>query len=140
MKKPVIILILALRSCQQCPAGITAETIFAEARGEGREGMIAVASVIWNRAHGNPEKLETVCMAPWQFSCWNLGYVPSEPRNELERGILKFLEGIESQMLDGRFQPLGTWDHYCRTDCFPSWRAEMTNTKIIGEHIFGCCR
>lgn len=50
------------------------KTIWGEARGEGREGMIAVAWVILNRASiggwwGN--SIETVCLKPWQFSCWN---------------------------------------------------------------------
>ena len=63
-----------------------ARTIFGEARGEGRIGMQAVMNVIKNRAtfaegykeaHGKNHPLygdgqiETACLMPWQFSCWN---------------------------------------------------------------------
>jgi len=53
---------------------ILAKTLWGEARGEGREGLIAVAWVIKNRAD-NPgwwgKSIELVCLKPYQFSCWN---------------------------------------------------------------------
>jgi hypothetical protein len=61
-------------------------TVDGEARGEHKEGQIAVAYIIRNRATwdetlfpGHPEKewwgttIQQVCQHPWQFSCWNGG-------------------------------------------------------------------
>ena len=58
---------------------VLARTIWGEARGEGKEGMEAVASVILNRTEiakrldgywwGNT--IIQVCQKPYQFSCWN---------------------------------------------------------------------
>lgn len=45
-------------------------TIYGEARGESIEGQIAVACVIRNRA-GNSKSIKEICLAPFQFSCWN---------------------------------------------------------------------
>jgi spore germination cell wall hydrolase CwlJ-like protein len=60
-----------------------ARTIWGEARGCGQWGMMGVASVILNR-HKHPEKawgstIASVCLAPWQFSCWNEGD-PNRPK------------------------------------------------------------
>ena len=58
------------------PRTILACTIWMEARGDGLEGMHAVASVVLNRAR-NPrwwgEDIASVCLAPEQFSSWNHG-------------------------------------------------------------------
>lgn len=51
------------------------KTVYGEARGEPMHGKAAVAWVIRNRADnpgwwGGPS-LHSVCLKPWQFSCWN---------------------------------------------------------------------
>lgn len=55
---------------------VLARTLYGEARGEGRTGMEAVASVILYRAN-NPRwwgwSIVDVCLKPFQFSCWNSG-------------------------------------------------------------------
>lgn len=48
-------------------------TLVAEAGGEGIEGMTAVANVIRNRAKYRGKTFDEVCLAKWQFSCWNGG-------------------------------------------------------------------
>ncbi len=64
------------------PADILARTIWGEARGEGADGMIAVAAVVMNRArvsadHGGRywwgKDCIGICKAQAQFSCWNPG-------------------------------------------------------------------
>ena len=53
---------------------VLARTIWGEARGEKKEGMAAVASVILNRTRRGGwfgETITQVCKKPWQFSCWN---------------------------------------------------------------------
>lgn len=49
---------------------VVARTIYAEARSEGTEGLDAVASVIWNRAGGEPENFVPVISKKSQFSSW----------------------------------------------------------------------
>ena len=135
-----LLLLLALQSCQPCPAGVVSDTLFAEARGEGRQGILAVASVIWNRAERKGMTPDAVCLAPRQFSCWNAGYRIQTPKNGQERAILAFCEGLEKQMESGTFKPTTKADHYMRFDCYPSWRKELKNQERIGKHIFGNCR
>ena len=51
-----------------------AKTVWGEARGEDKEGRIAVASVILNRKNKQGWMGKTiidVCLKKWQFSCWN---------------------------------------------------------------------
>src|SRR5215472_638442 len=51
-----------------------ARTIWGEARGEGRSGMEAVASVIMTRVADPrrwPSDVRSVVTQPWQFSAWN---------------------------------------------------------------------
>ena len=50
---------------------VVAITILAEARGEGDKGMGAVAAVIAQRAIDRKQTWQKVCLAKWQFSCWN---------------------------------------------------------------------
>lgn len=63
---------------------ILARTLYGEARGEGEQGMKAVACVIMNRVHADkwftgytvtgsrkvPSVAQT-CLKKYQFSCWN---------------------------------------------------------------------
>ena len=123
----------------QTQAGIVANTIYAESRGESKAGRYAVASVIWNRHKASGKSLEAVCLAHKQFSCFNNGVYRPEPIDEREAAILAEFEAWEGLMKAGRFIPSLEADHYCRVDCFPYWRNGLTNTKIIGAHLFGCC-
>ena len=53
-------------------------TIYGEARGESREGKIAVGSVILERVEHREwdgKTLHEVCLMPYQFSC----YLPGDP-------------------------------------------------------------
>ena len=60
-------------------ADILARTIWGEARGEGVEGMKAVANVVLNRVKISKDRggfwwgndITSVCKKPFQFSCWN---------------------------------------------------------------------
>ena len=74
---------------------IAARTIWGEARGEGPEGMRAVAHVIANRATKGGwwgDTLWSVCLKPWQFSCWNL----SDPNRQKLLDLDKKTPGYES--------------------------------------------
>lgn len=109
-----------------------ARTIYAEAASDGVWGMKAVASVIVNRVMKRDLDPDKVCLQPFQFTCWNNG-TPKVCKDE------EWREAREMALLiwDGKFEPIGPWTHYCRTDCHPSWREKMTSQVVIGEQIFG---
>lgn len=48
-------------------------TLYGEARSEPIEGLIAVACCVRNRVQSGyrGRTYHEVCLAPWQFSCWN---------------------------------------------------------------------
>jgi spore germination cell wall hydrolase CwlJ-like protein len=134
MNKPLLIL---LTLASQTQAGIVAQTLMAECRGESVAGQRAVASVIWNRSQKGGKSPEAVCLARKQFSCWNAGYHPQKPRNEAERAILARFEAWEADMKGGTFKPSGEWSHYHALTVNPAWSAGMKNRTVIGRHVFG---
>lgn len=60
----------------ESPTSTLADTLWMEARSDGKDGMQAVASVILTRAR-NPRwwggDIRSVCLKPYQFSSWNEG-------------------------------------------------------------------
>ena len=58
---------------------IVAMTILGEARGEGEEGMYAVACVIAQRSIAWKRTPKQICLADKQFSCWN----PKDPNRKI---------------------------------------------------------
>lgn len=138
MKKALIILSVAVKTCQPCPAGITANTLFEECRGESEAGQRAVASVIYNRAANQGKTLKAVCLSPKQFSCWNKGYTKARPRLGKEKEILSRFEAWEAQMEDGTFKTSGKWTHYYNPRlAAPSWAKSLKNKSTVGNHVFG---
>ncbi|MFH2011697.1 MAG: cell wall hydrolase [Pseudomonadota bacterium] len=66
-------------------------TIFAEARGEPREGRIGVGSTILERVDHRDwdgETIKSVCLWPYQFSC----YLPDDPNRKPLLWIAKNFE------------------------------------------------
>ncbi len=126
---------------------VLARTIWGEARGEGKEGMEAVASVILNRTEiakrlngywwGNT--IIQVCQKPYQFSCWN----------KLDPNFKKLLAVDESDMhfatamRVARRAMLGmvkdaTYGatHYHTLNISPDWSKGQKPTTRIGHHVF----
>lgn len=74
---------------------VLARTIFGEARGESREGKIAVANVVMNRVRKRCQagfvrvrgqklvNIAATCLKPYQFSCW----LKNDPNLEVIRNI-----------------------------------------------------
>jgi N-acetylmuramoyl-L-alanine amidase len=131
---------------------ILARTLHGEARGEPTDGQIAVAWVIRNRASRarfagdlacRAGATEKVCLAPWQFSCWNKG--------DPNRALLLTADipahaaqlAVAGGVLEGTIpDPTGGADHYY-TEAAPvwagvwppSWAAGMPK-RTIGAHVF----
>ncbi len=131
---------------------ILARTLYGEARGEGRAGLIAVASVILNRQRivrthparirqfGGPA-IAAICLAPAQFSCW----LASDPNSatlwapSISGQSFILCTQIAADALAGRLSdPTGGADHYCVARIAPQtyWARGRTPTAIIGAHAF----
>jgi N-acetylmuramoyl-L-alanine amidase len=123
---------------------VFAKTIYGEARGEGRDGMEAVAAVIMNRVEADSWFGKTpldVALKPWQFSAWNA--------NDPNRGVIEALEPgqgdaifdaayeIAGAALDGSLaDPTGGATHYHASWITPAWAASGDHIATIGTHLF----
>ena len=125
---------------------IIAKTLYAEARSERVEGIVAVATVIHNRANGNYQKAIKECLKPKQFSCWNGkndikvpnirgNYKPKNKWNDVE--AWKFCLEIQNDIKTGFFKPKHKWNHYAVTGIKVSWYNKMREKQIVGKHTFG---
>ena len=126
---------------------VMARTVWGEARGEGINGMQAVAHVILNRvklgqARGQywwGESIIEVCQKPYQFSCWNkddpnyrelISVRDQDPifmaaKRTCTRVLLGFLPDITKGA-----------DHYHARNILPHWARGQGATARIGNHIF----
>lgn len=122
-----------------------ARTIWGEARGEGIPGMEAVASVILNRT-ANPSwwghDIVSVCLQPWQFSCWNDG----DPNKQKLHSVslrsdpdFSSATGIAMRAVNGELpDPTRGSDSYYALSMPipPKWATRSAFTFIIGRHAF----
>ena len=132
---------------------VLARTIWAEARGEGVAGQVAVGRCIRNRVEadlgrdGKPdwwgEGYVGVCQAPRQFSCWNkndpnrpyLTGAKAIPETEYARAREAAVTAMTSKDPD----PTGGATHYYSTTMAspPKWTGHPARrTTKIGRHIF----
>lgn len=121
---------------------VIARTLWAEARGEGRTGMLAVACVIQNRARhprwwgGTPV---SVCLKPYQFSCW----LPDDPNRQKLLAVtqtdsaFQAALSIADALLAGRLTDVTNGaDHYHSVGVAPAWSDGKTPVATIGNHRF----
>ena len=112
-----------------------ARTLWAEARGDGDRALLAVASVIYNRARGNTLKMGQVVTAPKQFSEWN-DTIPPAGTGDVWNRCLE----IADEMLDGSFKPLGEYNHfYNPAGANPGWayaNGKLRPFTAIGHQHF----
>ena len=116
---------------------IVAITILAEARGEGKRGMYAVACVISKRMKERKKTGAQVCLQPWQFSCWNKND-PQRPhlrkllRHELAPYAMKLAKNIDNLQL--KFVEFA--NHYHTKRAKPYWSKGKRPVATIGNHLF----
>ena len=136
MKKifSIFILVCALKA----QAGIVADTLYLEARGEKPRGIRAVATVIYNRAQNTGKTFEAVCLQPFQFSCWNGSKTRKiTPKTRSDAKAYELCLAIEKELLTGNFESLGNWTHYYNPRlCSPKWARDGQNKTQIGNHVF----
>ena len=133
---------------------IASQTIFGEARGETPHGRLAVAFVIKRRAEiarayikrtGSKSHalygdgtLASVCLAPWQFSCWlrsdpNRAKLAAAPKHPL---FADCLLSLQLALKDIEQSPVGKADHYTTLKARPAWARKLTPITVIGNHKF----
>jgi len=126
---------------------IMARTIWGEARGEGQPGMEAVANVILNRNelwHVHPHfghgTVQSVCLAPWQFSCWN----ENDP-NAAKLKAVSFQDPVFAQCLQVASDAIagiiedntnGATYYYVKNSPQPTWATGKEPCAEIGRHLF----
>lgn len=121
---------------------VLARTIWGEARGEKKEGMAAVASVILNRTRKGGwfgETITQVCKKPWQFSCWNQDDPNCQKMLEITDMDPQYAQAlvIAQKAVDGELpDSTGGATHYHEYKILPKWAKDLKKTTQIGNHIF----
>ena len=126
---------------------VLARTMWGEARGQGNEGLRAVACVVLNRVAIAEDKggywwgnnIIQVCQKPYQFSCWNR----TDPNfRKLQAVDIKNLHFATCVRI-ARRAVAGTLKdntngatHYHADYIMPYWARGQTPVATIGNHIF----
>lgn len=151
----------SIREVDMTDREVLARTMWGEARGEGRIGQEAVASVILNRVElakafkarkGRNHPLygdgtvEGACRAPWQFSCWNENdpNLPKLLAVTMDDRRFSSCMAVAAVALSGVLDdPTQGATHYHTVKSPPNvkqwppkWAASLTPTVTIGAHIF----
>ena len=125
---------------------IVAATIWGEARGEGSEGMKAVANVIRNRADSLKKSPKDVVLQKKQFSIWN-DTTTDNFLNKINKSILKnptdgsaweTAQNLVKNYINkkGNDNTKGA-EFYHTTSIKPSWDySKLKYTTTIGNHKF----
>ena len=143
MKRIVIIAVITMAAffthgaTDQQTANAIARTLWAEARSEGEFGIRLVASVIYNRAGGDPAKMYGVVTKPNQFTCWNSG----EPKVEIRtpEDIKAWDACVEAawDLVRKRFIPVTTATHFEKAGGkTPWWTKRMKFVRAYRNHNF----
>jgi spore germination cell wall hydrolase CwlJ-like protein len=129
---------------QRIQENIIARTIYAEGRGESHKGLMAIATVIFNRGKGTPEGMVAAIKKPFQFSCWNSA--DASDWVNMKQGSGQAWDqamNIANTMMNGSFNPLDNWNHYYNPwEANPYWAyTDKSKTQLrpfvtIGNHRF----
>jgi len=123
--------------------------VYGEARNQGLDGMLAVASVILNRSKKASwwgHNIKSVILKPWQFSCLNendpnrktLENIAVDFMGNLERlNILRQCWWVARGLFEGYLASnIGGATHYHTRAVRPDWKDKLTKITQIGDHIF----
>ncbi len=122
---------------------VLARTLWGEARGEGTEGMQAVACVVMNRVRRGGwwgDSVIAVCQKPFQFSCWNQDD-PNLPQMravtaERDPSFATALRVARRAIYGAIDDITGGADHYHAAGIMPYWARGEKPVAVIGNHIF----
>ncbi len=128
---------------------VLAKTIYGEARGENKPGKYAVALVIHNRWKKIIKKkpktqIKDVCLAPYQFSCWNKNDTNYKVLSTDDSDINK--KGFHDRLMEALYvlcvHELDDDDitngatHYHTYNILPYWAKGKEPCAKIGNHWF----
>ncbi len=127
---------------------ILAKTIYGEARGElnnfGLAPLIAVGNVVLNRFRKKfANSISDVCLAPYQFSCWNQKDPNYEKLKNLDESssIFKTCLDVSENLIEGKWPDLTDGcDHYHAKSIKPYWAGQLTPKRVFGNHLFYCLK
>ncbi len=124
-------------------------TMYLEARSEGYDGLIAVGSVILNRAKQRGLSIKQVCLQPFQFSCFNENdpqraqaeYIADDFINSLVALYWLYVSLTLAQwLIAGSFKSnIGSATNYYNpagVDKKPEWVDKMRFVTKINHHWF----
>lgn len=131
----LIFLFLLLQTMQADERHVVAITLLAEARGEGEDGLAAVACVIQQRALERGITPEAVCLQRKQFSCWN-GKNYDDLKHLLECPQAKWALWLERNLKNLNLAKIGNANHYHADYVSPYWARGKTPVASIGRHRF----
>ena len=123
---------------------VVAQTAWGEARGEGFPGIYAVVWVIRNRQEFHKrwrtKSLMTICRAPMQFSCWNVGD-PNLPKlRDVSLDTREFAVCLQAAIgaIGGMVSSsVGRATHYhAESIARPTWAEGQTPVCQVGHHLF----
>ena len=135
---------------------IVALTILGEARGEGIQGMYAVACVLQERSEKRKLTPAKVCLQEWQFSVWN-GKKEKDLQGLWKSKSAPYAKQLAYALCNGwklAQDYTGGANHYYSSDkkTPPYWvyknvekiingkkvrvKIRLKPTKIIGKHLF----
>lgn len=126
---------------------VIARTLMAEAVGEkSSKSFDAIASVIWNRAGGDKNKMVDVIFQPGQFSCWRKMNRFDKRNYEIKPhgsaltnpSSWRYCINTARKMVNGTFVPTVKWkQYYAHNRVTPKWASKLKESEKIGNHTFG---
>lgn len=122
---------------------VLARTIWGEARGDGWEGMQAVANVVMNRAAIGGwwgSTVKDVCLKRWQFTAWEAAPLGNRERmlsvDESNAAFAMALQ-IAAAAVAGQLPDItGGATHYHNASVSPKWASSATVSAQVGGHTF----
>lgn len=126
--------LFAVPSASDPEVDALSRTIYAEANGEGREGMVAVANVVLNRleANGYGRTIRQVVRQRGQFNVWDRGKTPKKSAESTR--IAQVI--IMQRRLGVRVDPTNGATHFHNRHVKPAWARRNRATARIGGHYF----
>jgi spore germination cell wall hydrolase CwlJ-like protein len=117
---------------------VYAATVYAEARGEDEDGQTWVARVIFNRAKHNPKQIKDVCLAPYQFECWNNKSSIEIREPAAFHRAMRIIHNVLNS--DPRNDPTHNCKHYNnpsdRNEQDQEWPRKASRSRQLGNHRF----
>ncbi|MDY6924036.1 MAG: cell wall hydrolase [Pseudomonadota bacterium] len=117
------------------------QAAYYEARGEGRDGMKAVAQVVLNRVRHRAFP-NSVCGVVFQGAGRRTGCQFSftcdgSMRGRVNRAAWNRARDIASSALSGRvYASVGNATHFHTTGVSPRWRHSLVRVSQVGDHLF----